>query len=797
MTCARRFVLVSLLLCVVGGMLGMAPAMAFAEPPALFEVKVFGVGSDEATLKAGIAPAGSDTTYKFEYGPTSGYGSSTAITDIGSGSPVAAQQRIGGLVTGGTYHFRAVATNASGATTSEDIVFTTFEATSLGLPDNRRYEKVSPNDNADGNVYPVVSINVESLSEDIGSGTELPFFAAADGNAFSYVADPPESGGAGRSGGGAGNQYVATRSAHGWTSVDVSPASDRFRDFPVYQGFSRDLSVGFLTDKKLTPIAPGAPSGGYSVLYEHNFGGGSYQPLITATPPNRGPKEFGSYETTYNSPVSGLETIYAGSSVDLKHVLYMANDALTPDAIDGGEEDNNLYDFTDGSPKLVNILPNGSPEPNGVFGGPVQAPDSREYDSPTLNHVISEDGSRIFWTGMSTGGLYLREDGTKTVQVDASVGGGGRFWTATPDGSKALFTKSGDLYEYDVNGAQTTDLTPAGEVQGVVGTSADLSYVYFVADAVLAAGAKPGSCVIGGFGEEDECNLYVLHAGDPIKFIARLASKDNYSSPTSFYNRDGAWQGDLGKKEAQVTVDGRHLVFGSVLPLTGYKSHFTEQIFVYDYEGDKLTCTSCKPTGELPTINYSAYLPVSHQATFSENWMSKDGGRVFFDSVDGLVPTDVNGQNDVYEWERDGAGNCRRSRGCVSLLSDGASQEGSTLADTSESGDDVFIVTRSKLVSEDQNENFDAYDVRVDAPNPPAGPQCTGTGCQGVPAAPPVFATPSSVTYNGVGNFAAPVKVVAKKVKSKKRHKKRKAKGGKASRTANAKKSATNNRGGK
>jgi hypothetical protein len=33
-----------------------------------------------------------------------------------------------------------------------------------------------------------------------------------------------------------------------------------------------------------------------------------------------------------------------------------------------------------------------------------------------------------------------------------------------------------------------------------------------------------------------------------------------------------------------------------------------------------------------------------------------DGGRVFFNSDDGLVPQDVNGMEDVYEWEREGVG---------------------------------------------------------------------------------------------------------------------------------------------
>ena len=71
------------------------------------------------------------------------------------------------------------------------------------------------------------------------------------------------------------------------------------------------------------------------------------------------------------------------------------------------------------------------------------------------------------------------------------------------------------------------------------------------------------------------------------------------------------------------------------------------------------------------------------------------------------------------------------------------------------SGNDAFIVTRAQLVPEDRNDAYDLYDARVDGVDrsPPA---CTGTGCQGVPAPPPTFATPPSVTFNGVGNFPPP-----------------------------------------
>jgi hypothetical protein len=129
---------------------------------------------------------------------------------------------------------------------------------------------------------------------------------------------------------------------------------------------------------------------------------------------------------------------------------------------------------------------------------------------------------------------------------------------------------------------------------------------------------------------------------------------------------------------------------------------------------------------------------------------------VFFNSAQSLVPQDTNKGNDAYEWEADGTGSCTLSPGCIFLLSDGTSPEGSWLIGSSASGDDVFFTTRGKLVPEDENENIDVYDARVGATSPPASPQCTGTGCQGVPSAPPVFATPPSATFNGVGNFAPP-----------------------------------------
>ena len=59
------------------------------------------------------------------------------------------------------------------------------------------------------------------------------------------------------------------------------------------------------------------------------------------------------------------------------------------------------------------------------------------------------------------------------------------------------------------------------------------------------------------------------------------------------------------------------------------------------------------------------------------------------------------------------------------------------------------------------NEAFNLFDARVGGVQPVTEPLCTGTGCQGPPEPAPTFATPASVTFNGVGNFPPPVETKA------------------------------------
>ena len=88
-----------------------------------------GIGPDSATLIGSIDEIGVPTSYRFQYGTTTAYGSETPAVDLGSEitvQPVAAT--LAGLNPGTTYHFRLVATNKAGMGYGHDQTFTTLPA---------------------------------------------------------------------------------------------------------------------------------------------------------------------------------------------------------------------------------------------------------------------------------------------------------------------------------------------------------------------------------------------------------------------------------------------------------------------------------------------------------------------------------------------------------------------------------------------------------------------------------------------------------------------------------------------
>lgn len=79
-----------------------------------------------ATLNGTVDPNLTLTTYHFEYGTTTDYGSSTTPESAGSGDdPEPVDAALAGLTPDTTYHFRLVAENPNGTSTGEDATFRT------------------------------------------------------------------------------------------------------------------------------------------------------------------------------------------------------------------------------------------------------------------------------------------------------------------------------------------------------------------------------------------------------------------------------------------------------------------------------------------------------------------------------------------------------------------------------------------------------------------------------------------------------------------------------------------------
>lgn len=623
------------------------------------------------------------------------------------------------------------------ATVLSGVCLAPAGAQAASLPDGRVYELVSPADKSGGigGVFPNGAVVHET--EQFGR----PLQSSPDGTAVTYFGEDfyqPRFGN--------NDQYLSRRGSTGWSTLNLSPPGangSRFR------GFAPQLTTGVVdSEDSLTATAPA----GYNDLYA--TGETSFTALSTVTPPNRTPATFGyaipgertGREPRFAGGNSGTETTQAFS-----HLLLAANDALTgatafaPPAVDGGKDLNNLYEWIGGSLRLVNVLPDGTTEPQASFGTDYGDGYNNEYYS-NLSHVISADGSKIFWTDENAGSandhnLYVREDGLTTRLISA----GGAFQTASADGSKVFFTKESHLYERNLAIESTVDLSTSGGVEGIVGASEDGTTIFFVSTSVLAAGAQEG-----------QPNLYLSRERAPgervLHLVATLAPQDNHVA--GFYGVGatpfGVWYRTFAGRVAEVSPNGRYLAFVSESSLTGYdntdavKERRDDEVFVYDATAGSLACVSCNTDGSRPTT--STPLPAPVDGLYQERYLN-DSGQVFFSTPDSVVPQDTNGLSDVYEYER----------GHVYLLSPGNASYEAVFADASETGNDVFFTTRQPLVPTDGDQIVDLYDARVAGqPETGAPPPCSSEICREAAAAPPSFQPPLSAGFSGPGNQSPP-----------------------------------------
>src|SRR6478672_8803085 len=756
-------------------------AGAEAFPPVVESEAVSSVTSSSAILSAQIDPKGFETRYAFQYltaaqyeanEPADRFAGATEVPVggalLGRGSEtLSASSAIVGLLPDTEYRYRAVATShcqdGNPAAICEGIgeaeSFRTFPAEAPGLPDNRAYELVSPAFKNGGEVFPLTperaSCGIECKP---GAATQpFPRLSSPDGEAVVYEGQPFSL----TEGATVYNQYLSRRTPTGWQTTTLAPklmGSTR----EGYKAFAADLSTGILLQGKpsLTPEAPSETNNLYTQLTATP---GALTPLLGATPPNRG---------------SDIKLAYAGSSADFSRHFFAADDALTgptpfaPEALDGGTSKMNLYEWAGGELRLVNVLPNAEALPGAHFGAPALFANNYSNSVSDLSHAISDDGSRVFWSD-EAGQVYVREDGETTTEIPDP----GKFLTAAADGSKVLL-RNGHLY--DLQTEAITDLTEGqGGFEGIAGQSEDLSRVYFVATSVLSGEEENDH---GAKAEAGKPNLYAWQEGS-LAFLATLLAVDD------IFDSGGTWNFSPAQRTALASPDGRWLAFLSRAPLTGYDNVGPacerkqsgelltapcREVFLYDSANDELRCPSCNPTNQAP-LGPSGLQPME-QSGGREDPVAParyltDEGRLYFDSQDSLSTFDTNDRvEDVYQYQPQGVGTCKRAGGCVNLISAGTGIVDSNFLAVDETGENVFFTSRDQLLLRDRDELLDLYVAREDGGIPAetevARGECQGEACLPAVSLPNDPALASSV-FQGPGNVEE--KKAAKKKKLKKR----------------------------
>jgi hypothetical protein len=809
-------------------------------PPSINSEVARNVTGASADLTAKINPHGADTHYRFQWGASVGYGTTVPVPDgdIGAGSSdVSVGARLSGLSANTTYHWRVIAQNPSGTSISGDHTFV-YATTGGGLPDGRAYEMVTP-PHKNGALIGDVFIGAMPLVSGDGSrvfATSIQCFAGA-------VSCNAERGQL------EGSSFAFSRTAGGWAASSLAPPATRF---PVssLDGFSADAGTELLH----MPTPPGGDD------WYARGADGSLVDIGPVAPPAAGPE----------GGVSSVRRSAATS--DLSHVVWEAATSRSLFwSFDTTQGQNSLYEYVGvggSQPVLVGVsggrgsttLVSTCETVLGSYGGQVAG-------------ALSGDGRTVFFTalrftatdlpcvGPAADGVYARVDESRTVAVSgrsagdctgvcqSSPAGDASFMGASVDGSRVFFTSTqqltdgasedshvGDsargfqgcreasgvngcnLYEYDFGNpaghelvdVSAGDLSGGGpRVQGVMAFAPDGSHVYFVAKGVLSGAANAQ----GQRARDGANNLYVFERdrsfpAGRVVFISSLLDSDY-----------GEWIGGGGGGKANVTPDGRFLVFLSGGRLTGddVSVGVARQVFRYDAQtgqlvrvsvgeegfndnGNRSTASTCEGAG-LCSEEASIVGALQGSVGFprSDPSMSDDGSYVFFRSPVGLtrgalddVQIGVTGfpgfespalAQNVYEWHA----------GHVYLISDGRDvsfnqgQSGTCAGGSSvcllgadRSGANVFFATADPLVAQDTDTEVDYYDARICTSgdpcvsSPPVGVACQGEACHGTPGSAPMAPGAGTVAFSGPGNLASPsTAVVHKKPTGKKKRKRR------------------------
>jgi DNA-binding beta-propeller fold protein YncE len=772
-------------------------------PPSIDAAEATEVTATSAKLNTEINPRGAETTCQIEWGPTAEPGNPSVAyenTDpceppeiIAANFDFPASLHLEGLSPDTSYHWRVAATNASGTTTGVEHTFVFLSppehescsaneafrtGASANLPDCRAYELVTP-PHKNGSLPGANFVNV------------VPTFSA-DGSrmligSLQCFAEAPS---CSALNGGIGTPYMYSRTAAGWVTGSLAPPPQHFvgatnvspdtgmvlYSIPTPPFGENDLYAqaldGSLTDigpVSYPPLGKPGPAGhGYLATADfshvavqqiseqvgfpfdesqpgpdgrtvYEYAGTGHEPFLVAVSGGRGStalisrcrSELGAHED-FGGNDSAL-------SADGRTVYFTAGPCSTGTGENAGKEvpADELYARIDGETEgKAHTVHISAPQCGAGEGAKEKACRSAPPANASFQGA-SRDGSLAFFASTRQLTDEASEDSSDTTTL--------RCWQGTgPNGCNLyLYDLSAEAGQrlIDVSAGDTSGTGP--QVQGLLAFSADGTHAYFLANGVLAANegaddthASPGDCryapdLTQGSGS---CNLYLYQrdAAHPAGQIAYIATLPGTGYPE--------WV--IGADTANVTPDGRFLLFSSTAHLTPDDHASTRQIFRYDAQSGALDRVSIGERGFNDNGNSGVgeprFVPASKLRSYAGNngrsnpSISDDGQRVFFQSPIGLTPGAFDDrQISEHEGEPQYAQNIYEYHGGhVSLITDGRdttpvtndncvdtagfSESTTCLIGTDASGNDVFFSSGDRLAPQDTDTGVDYYDARID-----------------------------------------------------------------------------------
>ena len=712
---------------------GTGHSLAFGPPeeckPVIEGSGVSGVTETEAQLQAEIEPCHLETTYVFEYTSEESFeteGFAAAVV-AGKGkilaglAPVKVAAGVGGLSPGTAYRFRIVATNSLGEDEAERE-FATYLSEPVSpcpndalrpgaealLPDCRAYELVTPSDTNARAPYGASRLGTYFTTRE----------ATPAGDKVSFELKGGSLPGAEGTGALAGDPYLASRGGDGWESTSAGP-----------------------NGAEASSILPGStsPDQGYSFWSAQGEGSAVINGELT----------------NYLRYPDGHSALIGGGSL-----------GADPHAVGRliSEDDHHVIFETPAGGSAVQLEPNAPPDGTRTDYDRTIDQETGEEETHVVSllpgNVTPAAGRNAFYQGVSLDGrgvafklgggipdppLYLRYNNEETFEVAKE----GAFAGIAEGGARIFYLEGGDLFSFDAIEEETVQFTSSGDVTPV-NIADEGTVAYFVSPSVLTGEPNPSGATAQG-GQQ---NLYLSREG-AISFVGTVTKRDveGEFGGVQTVNGLGLWMEAVGvsKSETQpagqfaidpsrTTPDGNVLLFESRAALAGYDPEGHAEVYRYDSVGGELSCLSCNPTlapasGEasLQSIMQGGLLGAKEPLGPNDLLynLRADGRRAFFQTAEALVPADTDKLQDVYEWEAQGVGTCKREGGCVYLISSGHSSRNDYLYAISDSGDDVFFSTADLLLRSDSDETPSIYDARVEGGFPePEEEECQGEGCR-------------------------------------------------------------------